>query len=107
MSCDTFRYLERLSDSLLHNLRLSNKATSLARELVTRREGAAAQAEKLEPKLVTISTRTKQLQAHVRYYYGAVRYIVMCGYQSVGPGSLYGPCVVIRVWGLVHCTTPV
>ncbi len=59
------RYLERLCESLIHNLRLSNKAVGVARELVVRREGAETQALILEPKLKVVCERTKQLQAQV------------------------------------------
>ncbi|XP_064397823.1 CDK5 regulatory subunit-associated protein 3-like [Halichondria panicea] len=59
------RYLERLCESLIHNLRLSNKAVGVARELVVRREGAETQALILEPKLKVVCERTKQLQAQI------------------------------------------
>lgn len=61
----SYRYLQRLSEELLHNLRLSNKAGSQALEAGVRRELANTNITQLQPQHAELVRRTRQLQTQV------------------------------------------
>lgn len=59
------RYVERLTESLQHKLKLSEKMQASCKAVVTRQQEAAALQSQLEPKLDVIVTKTKQLQKQI------------------------------------------
>lgn len=63
--CDVTRYLQRLSEDLCHNLRLSNRATSQSMEAVVKREQANVTIATLQPQYTALVARTKKLQSQV------------------------------------------
>ena len=60
-----FRYVDRLTESLQHKLKLSEKMQASCKAVAERRQEAAALQSELEPKLDIIVTKTKQLQKQV------------------------------------------
>ncbi len=65
--CPTCRYLQRLAEELLHNLRLSNRAASQCLETVLKREQATTSLASLQPQYSALVARTRTLQAQVRH----------------------------------------
>ena len=60
------RYLQRLSEKLLYNLRLSNKTSKQCLDMAAKREQASASVDQLQPQYAQLVAITKQLQAQVR-----------------------------------------
>ena len=59
------RYVDRLTESLQHKLKLSEKMLASCKAVAERKQEAAALQSELEPKLDIIVTKTKQLQKQV------------------------------------------
>ncbi|XP_028399693.1 CDK5 regulatory subunit-associated protein 3-like [Dendronephthya gigantea] len=59
------RYVDRLTESLQHKLKLSEKMQASCKVLAERKREAAAHQSELEPKLDVIVTKTKQLQQQI------------------------------------------
>lgn len=59
------RYVDRLTESLQHKLKLSEKMQASCKALAERRQEAATLQSELEPKLDVIVTKTKQLQKQI------------------------------------------
>ena len=75
----TYSYLDRLTDSLLHHLKLANKATSQAQFYATRRDEAITTAINTEPKLTALVAETKELQAQVSHFvWACVCCVLVC-----------------------------
>ena len=81
MMSHVFRYLQRLSEELLHNLRLSNKAGSQALEAGVRRELANTNITQLQPQHAELVRRTRELQAQVRTCHVYVPHACTCSHR--------------------------
>lgn len=62
LSCHFCSYLTRLTDSLLHHLKLSRKAAAQVEVFFSRVEEATSQQSILEPQLTAVVKETKRLQ---------------------------------------------
>lgn len=63
----SFRYVDRLAESLQQKLRLSEKLKTSCKRMAEKKKEAADQQRELEPKLEVIRCKTKELQAQVRF----------------------------------------
>lgn len=71
------RYLQRLSEKLLYNLRLSNKAGQQCLDVAAKREQASASVDQLQPQYAHLVAITKQLQTQVRRSWGLSRTVIV------------------------------
>ena len=62
----SYRYLDRLADSLQQKLKVSEKMVSSSKLMAEKRQAASKEQMDLEPKLEVIRSKTKELQGQVR-----------------------------------------
>ena len=62
----SFRYLDRLADSLQQKLKVSEKMVASSKLMAEKRQAASEEQMELEPKLEVIRSKTKELQGQVR-----------------------------------------
>lgn len=70
-----FRYVDRLTESLQHKLKLSEKMQASCKAVAERKQEAATHQSELEPKLDVIVKKTKQLQQQVCISVGTVGFV--------------------------------